>query len=82
MFQVVVPRIEDDGVQYKEPFPVDLLPFEERNDKFVGIGTAFAILGKLYVQRCKSGTEDSKAELKAACKHFQEAVKIDPTANE
>jgi hypothetical protein len=43
VFQVVVPRVEDDGVQYKEPLPVDLLPYEVRNDKFVSIGTAFAI---------------------------------------
>ena len=43
VFQVVVPRVEDDGITYKEPLPYDLLPFDQRHDKFVGVGTAFAI---------------------------------------
>jgi hypothetical protein len=49
VFQVVVPRVEDDGVKYKEPLPFDLLPYEVRNDKFVSIGTAFAISPTRFV---------------------------------
>ena len=43
VFEVVVPQVDDGAVKYAEPLPVDLLPFAQRNDRFVGIGTAFAI---------------------------------------
>jgi S1-C subfamily serine protease len=48
-FEIVVPKIEDEFVTYKEPLPFDLLPFKERNDKFIGLGTAFAIEGGRFV---------------------------------
>jgi hypothetical protein len=41
--------VEDEAIKYKEPLPVELLPFEERNDKFTGIGTAFAVSPTRFV---------------------------------
>jgi hypothetical protein len=38
--------------------------------------------GDLYVHTCKAGTEDSKDELTAACKNFQESVKFEPGADD
>src|SRR6185295_5124766 len=49
VFEVVVPKPGDGAIKYKEPLPVDLLPFAERNDKFIGIGTAFAISKTRFV---------------------------------
>jgi hypothetical protein len=50
VFEVVVPVVEDaPGTKYAVPLPYDLLPFAERNQKFVGIGTAFAIAPTKFV---------------------------------
>ena len=43
IFEVVIPKEEDDFIVYKEELPRDLLPFRIRNDKYHSIGTAFAI---------------------------------------
>ena len=43
VFEVVTPKLEDEGVQYQDPLPLQLLPFLERNSKFLSRGTAFAI---------------------------------------
>lgn len=43
-FEVVVPKIDEgDTVQYERPLPWDLLPYTVRNDRYLSIGTAFAI---------------------------------------
>ncbi|MBK8725981.1 MAG: trypsin-like peptidase domain-containing protein [Holophagaceae bacterium] len=42
-YEVVVPKPEKDSIVYEKPLPWDLVPFQERNDKFHSIGTAFAI---------------------------------------
>jgi len=39
-------------------------------------------LGALYVHICRAGSEDSKEELTAACKKFQESVKFAPGVDE
>jgi len=49
VFEVVVPKIENETVEYKQPLPVELLPFDQRNDKFIGVGTAFAISPTRFV---------------------------------
>ncbi|GAC1351340.1 MAG: serine protease [Polyangiales bacterium] len=49
VFEVVVPKVNDDGIKYRDPLPVELLPYGQRNDKFVGIGTAFAISPTRFV---------------------------------
>ncbi|MDB6164464.1 MAG: trypsin-like serine protease with C-terminal domain, partial [Xanthomonadaceae bacterium] len=48
-FEVVSAKPGQDPLQYERPLPFDLLPFQERNDKYYSIGTAFAIGGGRYV---------------------------------
>ena len=43
VFEVVIPKSEDSFVVYDRSLPRDKLPFQERNDKYSGVGTAFAI---------------------------------------
>ena len=42
-FEVVLRKPEKDNVTYEKPLPLELMPFQERNDKYWSIGTAFAI---------------------------------------
>ncbi|GLQ92345.1 S1 family peptidase [Dyella acidisoli] len=48
-FEVVIPRAVDDPLTYEKPLPLDLLPYQERTDKYFSIGTAFAIGHNRYV---------------------------------
>ena len=48
-FEVVIPKPEADPLTYEKPLPLDLLPFQERNDKYTSVGTAFALDGQRYV---------------------------------
>jgi len=48
-FEVVSAKPAHDPLQYEKPLPLELLPFQERNDKFYSIGTAFAIGNGRYV---------------------------------
>jgi hypothetical protein len=48
-FEVVLPKIEPSHVTYEKPLPLELLPFQERNDKYWSIGTAFAIAPDVFV---------------------------------
>lgn len=45
VYEVIVPKPQQDSLSYEKPLPLDLLPFQIRNDKYYSIGTAFA-LGK------------------------------------
>ena len=42
-FEVVAAKPVNDPLTYEKPLPLELLPFQERNDKYYSIGTAFAI---------------------------------------
>jgi len=42
VYEVIVPKPLDDTISYEKPLPMDLLPFQVRNDKYYSIGTAFA----------------------------------------
>jgi hypothetical protein len=42
-FEVVIPKPVDRGITYEKELPYDLLPYSIRNDKYLSIGTAFAI---------------------------------------
>lgn len=42
-FEVVIPRPEKDSLSYEKELPWDLVPFNLRNDKYLSIGTAFAV---------------------------------------
>ena len=48
-FEVVAAKPVDDPLKYERPLPLDLLPYQERTDKYYSIGTAFAIGGGRYV---------------------------------
>lgn len=48
-FEVVVKKPEHDSLKYEKPLPLDLLPFAFRNDKYLSLGTAFAIAPNQFV---------------------------------
>jgi hypothetical protein len=48
-FEVVAAKPVHDPLTYEKPLPLELLPFQERNDKYYSIGTAFAIDNHRYV---------------------------------
>jgi hypothetical protein len=48
-FEVVAAKPVNDPLTYEKPLPLELLPFQERNDKYYSIGTAFAIGNHRYV---------------------------------
>ncbi|MEP7185007.1 MAG: trypsin-like peptidase domain-containing protein [Rhodanobacter sp.] len=48
-FEVVAAKPVKDPLSYEKPLPLDLLPFQERNDKYNSIGTAFALGNNRYV---------------------------------
>ncbi|MGD9940984.1 MAG: ankyrin repeat domain-containing protein [Clostridia bacterium] len=43
VFEVVVRKPTVDTVRYAERLPIELLPYAERNDAYVSVGTAFAL---------------------------------------
>lgn len=43
IYEIVIPKIEDDNIKYSKKLPTDRLDFIERNDKYRSIGTAFFI---------------------------------------
>lgn len=47
-FEVVAAKPKE-TLTYEKPLPLDLLPFQERTDKYYSIGTAFAIGPNTYV---------------------------------
>ena len=48
-FEVVAAKPVNDPLTYAKPLPMELLPFQERNDKYYSIGTAFALGNNRYV---------------------------------
>jgi serine protease Do len=48
-FEVVMPKLEQDSLSYEKPLPLDLIPFQQRTDRFTPTGTAFAIGPNLFV---------------------------------
>lgn len=48
-FEVVQAKPTTDPLIYEKPLPLDLLPYQERTDKYYSIGTAFAIGHNRYV---------------------------------
>ncbi|MEO8855386.1 MAG: trypsin-like peptidase domain-containing protein [Burkholderiaceae bacterium] len=48
-FEVVAAKPVKDPLTYEKPLPLELLPFQERNDKYYSIGTAFALGHNRYV---------------------------------
>jgi len=48
-FEVVAAKPVNDPLTYEKPLPLELLPYQERNDKYYSIGTAFALGNNRYV---------------------------------
>jgi serine protease Do len=48
-FEVVIPKEVNDPLTYEKPLPLDLLPYQERTDKYFSVGTAFALGNNRYV---------------------------------
>ncbi len=48
-FEVVQAKPTNDPLSYEKPLPLDLLPYQQRTDKYHSIGTAFAIGNGRYV---------------------------------
>jgi len=48
-FEVVAAKPVNDPLTYAKPLPMELLPYQERNDKYYSIGTAFALGNNRYV---------------------------------
>ena len=48
-FEVVIPKAVDDPLTYEKPLPLDLLPYQERTDKYFSVGTAFSLGNNRYV---------------------------------
>jgi serine protease Do len=48
-FEVVLKKPEKDTLTYEKPLPLELIPFQERNDKYRSVGTAFAISPNTFV---------------------------------
>ena len=48
-FEVVIPKPDDKGISYEKPLPYDLVPFAIRNDKYISIGTAFAVGSDTFI---------------------------------
>lgn len=42
VYEVIVPKPVEDTLTYEKPLPMDLIPFQVRNDAYYSIGTAFA----------------------------------------
>ena len=48
-FEVVAAKPATDPLTYFKPLPFDLLPFQERNDKYYSVGTAFSLGNNRFV---------------------------------
>jgi len=48
-FEVVIPKPVNDPLSYEKPLPFDQLPFQQRNDKYYSVGTAFALGENRYI---------------------------------
>jgi hypothetical protein len=48
-FEVVLRKPKTDSLTYEKPLPLDLLPYIQRTDEYLPIGTAFAIGNGRYV---------------------------------
>lgn len=48
-FEVVAAKPATDPLTYIKPLPFDLLPFQERNDKYYSVGTAFLLGNNRFV---------------------------------
>lgn len=48
-YEVVVPKPKRDPLSYEKPLPFELIPYQQRSDKYQPVGTAFALGPDTYV---------------------------------
>ncbi len=48
-FEVVMEKPAGDSLSYEKPLPLDLIPYQQRMDKYYSIGSAFAMEGGVLV---------------------------------
>lgn len=48
-FEVVLEKPTHDPLSYEKPLPLDLIPYQQRTDKYQPVGTAFALGPNTYV---------------------------------
>jgi S1-C subfamily serine protease len=48
-FEVVLKKPREDSLSYEKPLPLELIPYQERNDRYISVGTAFAIEAGRFV---------------------------------
>jgi serine protease Do len=48
-FEVVLPKPAHDPLSYEKPLPFELIPYQQRTDKYRQVGTAFAVGPDTYV---------------------------------
>lgn len=48
-FEVVLRKPTRDPLSYEKPLPLDLIPYQQRTDKYQPVGTAFAVAPDTYV---------------------------------
>lgn len=48
-FEVVLAKPASDPLTYEKPLPLDLIPYQQRTDKYQPVGTAFAVGPDAYV---------------------------------
>ena len=49
VFEVVTEKPAEDNLKYEKELPLDLIPYQIRNDKFTSIGTAFAVGENIFL---------------------------------
>lgn len=48
-FEVVLPKPAHDPLSYEKPLPLELIPYQQRTDRYRQVGTAFAVGPDTYV---------------------------------
>jgi hypothetical protein len=62
-FEVVVKKPEIDSLKYEKALPLELIPFAFRNDKYLSLGTAFAIAPDRFVTAAHVLTLGAKSQM-------------------
>jgi serine protease Do len=80
-FEVVQKKPDDGAVTYDRPLPLELIPYQQRIDKYRSIGTAFAIGANRYVTASHvfllgSGSQFGVPELRDGAGNVYEIDKV------
>ncbi|HEY6839343.1 MAG TPA: serine protease [Geobacteraceae bacterium] len=64
VFEVIVLKPTHDSLTYERPLPLDLLPYSERTDKYIPVGTAFAISPTEFISAAHVLSLDHESQFK------------------